>query len=254
MANTRKLIEQIIEVRERRGSEPANAELFRRVLDLQISYERRPKDNPELLRHYPVALVACMEAFFRLAIKQLIDADQRYLRNAANLASRVKLDFDLVKALHGKEISLGDLLAHAASINNLTDIAAHMSALLDTAYLDAVAKTFDRWAVEVEKKKKEPIIDNPDKVYRSVARTFELRHIFCHEFATAYKLEAGEIETCFESSITFLKAAEEHLSDVLHPGAPLTQTDMNIGAGEELKKETARLEACDAELLKKPSQ
>ena len=156
MANTRKLIEQIIEVRERRGSEPANAELFRRVLDLQISYERRPKDNPELLRHYPVALVACMEAFFRLAIKQLIDADQRYLRNAANLASRVKLDFDLVKALHGKEISLGDLLAHAASINNLTDIAAHMSALLDTAYLDAVAKTFDRWAVEVEKKKKSP--------------------------------------------------------------------------------------------------
>ncbi len=30
----------------------------------------------------------------------------------------------------------------------------------------------------------------------------------------------------------------------------MTQTDMNIGAGEELKKETARLEACDAELLK----
>ena len=71
-------------------------------------------------------------------------------------------------------------------------------------------------------------------MFAQVARTFELRHIICHEIASAYEIESDEVARCLESCVAFLRAADEFISETIHPGAPLTQTDMNIAAGKSL--------------------
>lgn len=41
---------------------------------------------------------------------------------------------------------------------------------------------------------------------------------------------------CFESCVALLRAADEFISETLHPGAPLTQTEMNIAAGNSVSE------------------
>ena len=71
-----------------------------------------------------------------------------------------------------------------------------------------------------------------DEVFDVVARTFELRHIICHEIASAYDIKADEVDWCFDPRcVRFLRVAVELITETLNPGAPLTQLDMNIAAG-----------------------
>jgi len=100
----------------------------------------------------------------------------------------------------------------------------------------------DRWAHEVKGEPNTPILKHPDDVFADVARTFELRHIICHEMASAYEINLQEIERCFESCVTFLRATDEFIFQTLYPNAPLTQTDMNISAGESLANKRAEVE------------
>lgn len=46
--------------------------------------------------------------------------------------------------------------------------------------------------------------ENPNDVFADVARTFELRHIICHEIASAYEIKLEEVARCFESCVAFL--------------------------------------------------
>ena len=46
-----------------------------------------------------------------MAIKDLIDAGEPYLSNAEKPASSIKLDFSVLRAVHGKTITVGELVA-----------------------------------------------------------------------------------------------------------------------------------------------
>jgi hypothetical protein len=45
-------------------------------------------------------------------------------------------------------------------------------------------------------------------VSQFVVRTFELRHIFCHELATSYPMRIEEIDSCFQATFAFLFCTE----------------------------------------------
>lgn len=117
-----------------------------------------------------------------------------------------------------------------------------LSNLLGKSFLKELRTTTDRWSHEIKGEPIAPILTTPDEVYANVARTFELRHIICHELASAYQIEVDEISHCFESCVAFLRASDECISETLHPNAPLTQTDMNIAAGKSLDEANLRLE------------
>ena len=94
----RKIIEQIVSVRSRLRFERREAELFARLSAIESSYERMDPAIPALLRYYPTALVACVESYFRLAIKELIDSGEPYLNNSLQLLRREGYDFDCYSA------------------------------------------------------------------------------------------------------------------------------------------------------------
>lgn len=241
MTDRRNIVEEILAVRNRRKSDIPQGELFLRLLHVEHAYQERDSENKELLRYFPIAVVACMETYFRLAIKQLIDSGEPYLTNSQSIMPKTNVGFDVLKALHGQSITIGDVISHSVSISNLTYLASHMSKLMGFEFLKEVSQIQDRWAIEVLKQPKRPILPDAYNTFRYVARTFELRHIFCHETASNHEFEAEEIEKCFNNSVLFLKASEELISETIYPNAPLTQTEMNIASAGEYKKEKEHL-------------
>lgn len=247
MGRTRDIIQEIADIRQRRMFGKAMSELPLRLFALERAFKGHDKTQRELTRYFPVALIACVEGYFRMAIKDLIDAGEPYLTNAEKPASSIKLDFSVLRAVHGKAITVGELVAHGVQLSRLEHIETTLSSLLGTGFLEALRTTTDRWAHEVRGKPATPILAKPDEVFADVARTFELRHIICHEIASAYEIESEEVAQCFESCVAFLRAADEFISETIHPGAPLTQTDMNIAAGKSLREKQERLAGAVAE-------
>ena len=249
MPRTVNLIKQIIEVRERRDTGFAISELFLRLIDLEKAFKERENLSPEFLKYFPVGLVACLEGYFRLEIKQIIDFGSPYLERSEKLLSNGKFDFESIKARHGKQITLGELVAHQIPISNLDRVCSHLSALMGKDFLQELRQVHDRWAYEVKKQPKEPILKDPDAVYAGVAKTFELRHIICHELATRYEFKLEEIEHCFFSTTLFLKASESLIREMLFPGAPLTQSAKNVEAFEESQGYLKEIEKLNLQII-----
>lgn len=242
MTRTRDVIQEIADVRQRRRFGSAMSELPMRLFALEHAFKEHDKSQGELTRYFPVALIACVEGYFRMAIKDLVDVGDPYLSNAEKPASSLKLDFSILRAVHGKAITVGELVAHGIPLSRLDHIESAIANLIGTGFLQALRTTTDRWAHEVRGEPASPILADPDQVFADVARTFELRHIICHEIASAYEIEADEVARCFQSCVAFLRAADEFISETLHPGAPLTQTDINIAAGQSFAEARARLD------------
>ncbi|WP_157691550.1 lysozyme inhibitor LprI family protein, partial [Noviherbaspirillum autotrophicum] len=177
-----------------------------------------------------------------IAIKDLIDAGEPHLSNAEKLASSIKLDFSILRAVHGKAITVGELVAHIVPISRLDHIEGALSSLVGKSFLQALRTTTDRWAHEIRGEANTPILSKPDEVFADVVRTFELRHIICHEIASAYEIDSNEVARCFESCVAFLRVADEFISETIHPGAPLSQAEMNIAAFESLAEKKKLLE------------
>lgn len=241
MGRTRDLIQEIAGIRQRHRSSSAPPELVLRLLALERTFEEHDKAESELIRYFPVALIACVEGYFRMVIKDLVDAGEPYLTNAERLASSIKLDFSVLRAVHGRVITVGELVAHGVQLSRLDHIEAVLSCLLGTGFLQALRTTPDRFAHEIMGEPVTPILTKPDEVFADVARTFELRHIICHEIASAYEIKPEEVARCFESSVAFLRAADQCILEARHPGAPLTQTSMNITAEKSLSERQEQL-------------
>lgn len=240
MGHTRDIIQEIADVRERRQFDSAMEELPERLFALEKSFKTFDKNDSELIRHFPVALIALVESYFRMAIKDLVDAGEPYLTNAEKLTS-LKLDFSVLRAVYGKTITVGELVAHGMQLSRLEHVETHLSNLLGVGFLDSLRMTTDRWAHEVLGKPAIPILSKPDEVFADVDRAFELRHIICHEIASAYEIKSDEVARCFENCVAFLKAADEFISEATHPGEPLTQAGMNIAAGRSLSEKRRQL-------------
>lgn len=233
MAKNRDIVQEIADIRQRRQYGDAMSELPMRLLSLRAAFEKHDPLQEELSRYFPVALIACIEGYVRLAVKDLIDSGEPYFGNAEKLAP-AKLDFATLRAIHGKAITVGELIAHSISVSRLEHIDGVFSSLLGRSFLQGLRTVSDRWAHEVRGESLTPILADPEWVFGKVERAFELRHIICHEIASAHEWYWEEIRDCFAACVAFLRAADELVSETLYPGSPLTQTEMNIAAGEEL--------------------
>lgn len=191
-----------------------------------------------------------MESYFRLVIKELVDSGEPYLSNSSALLRTDRFDFDVLKGLHGQTITIGDVISRYPPISNLGHIMKLMDGLLGYDFREKLCAVYSRWEVEVMESPKQSIIRDIHETCRYVERSFQLRHIFCHETATAIDVEKEEIDNCVHHTSLFLKASDELISQALFPNAPLTQTDMNIVSYEDYRKEEENL----ALLLKKVTE
>ena len=247
MSRKRDIIQEIEEIRRRGRHTAARYEIGRRLVELEHAFHQHDRSNKELVKYFPVAIVACIEAYFRMAIKDLVDSGDPFIGRAENLPSLLKPDFSILIAIHGKAITMGEFIAHGIQLSRLEHIEQAISIFLETSFLGAIKITTNRWASEIRGEPSVPILAKPDEVFGDVVKTFELRHIVCHEIASAYEIDHEEVERCFRNCVTFLRAANELISETIHPGAPLTQTAMNTAADESLMEAKGLLyKACES--------
>lgn len=98
-------------------------------------------------------------------------------------------------------------------------------------------KNFEKESVFEEiKETSKDFKNNSQKIISSIQKVFELRHIFCHEFATNIKINREEIFECFNHSKLFLNQTNNFIWELIYPGSPETQTDMNIQSQKEFEE------------------
>ena len=194
--------------------------------------------NKELLKYIPIATVACFEAFFRSVYKELIDFGKPFSDNVIkfNQAQNVKFDFDIINAIQTKTVTVGEFISHILPCNNFDDINKNLSLLCGIDFADQIKK-FKRDSIfEHVNDNSKQFIDNGDQIISDIKRTFELRHIFCHEFATNLRIDKDEILRCFNNAKIFLNQTNDFIWDLIYPNAPETQADMNNHTSDQFSE------------------
>ena len=235
-------VRQILEIRQRARFKFREAELGMRLVEIERAYRDITLGQTELLRYFPITLIASVESFFRMAVKELIDHGEPYLSNAEPLFSKDQYDYDTLKNMHGQVITIGDLVSHHIKISDLSHIVRIMSDLMGCNFKKKLSRVIDRWDVEVKRNPNVPIIADIEITFRHVAETFRLRHIFCHEIASGVTVIKEDIDKCVEHTLLFLRAYNCLISDTIFPNAPLTQAKMNIVSANEYAREKAILD------------
>ena len=233
---TRDLVGEIEEIRQRQSTPYYPVVFPIRLMVIVRVFQSSPELHPEFLRYIPIGIVAGIEGFFRSAVKECIDAGGHFADNARHLRQvrDFRANFDILDAVHGQRISIGDLFAHLVSINGLEQIDAIRSTITGTKFLEQLTNVHSRWDVEIKGEPQDPIITEPDVVLRHVKEMFRLRHIYAHELTDSDKPDRMVLGEALKSSVSFLSAAEEVLGNLLHPNAPLTAVEMNRESAEYL--------------------
>ena len=248
---TRDLVGEIEKIRQRQGTPHYPVVIPIRLMVIARAFQSSPDLHPEFLRYITIGIVACIEGFFRSAVKECIDAAGQFADNARHLRQvrDFRANFDTLDAVHGQRVSIGDLFAHLVSINGLEQIDAIMSTITGTKFLELLTNGHSRWDVEIKGDPQDPINTEPDVVLKHVKEMFRLRHIYAHELADHDIPDRMVLGEALKSSVLFLKAAAEVLGNVLHPNAPLTQADMNRKSAEDLADLDRKITAVFEKLL-----
>ena len=191
--------------------------------------------NKELLKYIPIATVACFEAFFRSVYKELIDFGKPFRDNVVkfNQSQNVRFDFDIVNAIQTKTVTLGEFISHMLPCNNFEDINKNISLLCSIDFADQIKKFKRESIFEHVNQNSKKFIDNGGQIISDIKRIFELRHIFCHEFATNIPIDKDEILRYFNNAKIFLNQTSDFIWDLIYPNAQETQADMNNYASEQ---------------------
>jgi len=207
----------------------------------------------ELLRYIPISMVACIEAFFKSAVRDFIDFGSPFSDNVKNFnqAKNARIDFDVLGAVQTKSLTIGELIAHILPYNNLFDVNSNVTTLVGYDFLSAMKKFNKKSDFESENTFRSDFIERAGEIFQSVGRVYKIRHIFCHESPTSYKFDYVEIIHDYQNCKAFLEQSNSWISEILYPDAPVTQTEMNIESGERFEERERELEELILEIKSK---
>jgi hypothetical protein len=187
---SRNILKEITALRKRnlRGSAPYMVAMrrLRPTLDaihLVASKKRTTVAEREFVRSVPLALVACMEGFFKHHAARLIDAGPPFLQNAQGFKD-VRITLEGLVNTHTKRVTVGELLVHGMSISSLEDIDRIMSIVLGRPFLTTLKGN----GLTAE-------------YISAIATVFRKRHILAHELAPGIRVD---VETAKDEAYAVL--------------------------------------------------
>ena len=217
----RNYIDEILKRRERLFRRlPRWKQTSRRLLRISdtLKYiEKRkgiePKYRGEVMRYFPVAMVACMEGYFRLVVRDLVNAGHPFRERVADL-EKMEIGLESLLAIADRQLSPGDFVSHFLRFNNLDDIQRNMSKLHDRDFLHEV-KT---WEVAMGDGKT-PIVlgELQPPVVPLLERLFELRHIYCHELAVKQEAAFSKVADSTRAGFLLTVATENYIQGIHLP-------------------------------------
>jgi len=193
-----------------------------KLLMIVTSTEKLRDDDQEdeLHAYFVVASIAAIETYFRWQIRRVIDSvNGRFLNNIRLDDLPIRLTHDVAVALLGKRLTVGELVAHAVGLSSFEQIAAFMTKLLATDFVQLVETAREADHADV------PVLENPVQVIADVKRALELRHIICHEGRGMHAIPNSEIKQLSSSCYMFARGSYYAVGRFLDPAAPTTRED-----------------------------
>lgn len=182
-----------------------------------------------------IRAVTLLEVFIKRNISQLIDHSKDHTERAVGIAKQIKLEFELVRHIQDRAITLGDIVAHSISLNSFDQIIKPFDVLLGKDLVPLLKVAVDRYASIRSSIPATPIIEDFGNLAARMARLYELRHILCHEVPTKQVYQTAEVSGLLDAAERFSKALQEVVTFERFGLVPLDQTSMNIAAAKELK-------------------
>jgi len=211
---TRKnLLDEIVNKRARTDTSSTRMDEFaKRMSRLDIAKNRllelsEPDSvtcDEELTRHFPVALVACIEGFYRKAVADLIDHGSPFIDRVAKLRN-VDITLEAAAAIQTKKITLGEYVSHFISFGSLEDINRCLSSMLAFDFLDRlITSEFhlyeDEPPIQIEELRKDFVV--------AVRDLFRARHMLCHEFASELVIDNAAVIQAFAATDVLVSLSE----------------------------------------------
>jgi hypothetical protein len=208
--------------KRQRASAPDMAASWRMSSLLQ-TFHSPAKHREEVLRYFPIAVVASIDGYFRTRMANLIDAGDPFRSNAVSNYPDVKLDMQMASALTTKKISLGELITYRVSIGSF-------SALIDFVKKVTGESGFPQDLLKVKpdligRKTKKTILTNPNATWKQLDQVFETRHILCHELAQDLVIDEEDTRLLLIAAQDFMKASATWVESLMAKHFPIRPGD-----------------------------
>ncbi|PZQ10869.1 MAG: hypothetical protein DI565_18935 [Ancylobacter novellus] len=232
-------LDQIIEWNARRGRPRIPAEFSYHIESLKHHWDGSSQESMEaelVIRR----LVTIIEVFVRESIRELVDAGEPYSARAEKIINKMKIDYSFIMSLHGRLLSIGDIVSHTISVNDTNQIVTNLSILMPD-FSNDLKTIHERWSDDQSRWPQKPILRNVDKTLAAIASLFQVRHIVTHEMPTEPPFNINDIAKFITQSNLLIRAIDWIIIKELHGSVPRTQLAMNVAAGEALSQETDRM-------------
>ena len=229
-------VEEVLAKQGREGR--ANRYLSYEVHSVQAAWENDEKKSEYLSDFVVIRLATLLENAARGTVQHLVDHGAPYTANGVKLLAKgsIKDAAALLLAIHEEQLSLGSLVAHSISTNNVSGIINSLDAVVGEDIKTKLLSVRDSWRAEVEKKPDEPIIKNLSETISTVERVLKTRHIVVHELPQKRPYQRDEVSAFIQEIKNFLLALELVVSGMLYGKVRMTQTDINIRSYEQAKE------------------
>jgi hypothetical protein len=198
-------VETIHEIasKQRRASRPDQSANWRLSILLQ-TFNDPAKHQEELLRYYPIAVVAAIEGYLKERLASLIDLGDPFAENAITHFGKTEIDLGFARAFSDQTLSLGAVIMHSMSLSSLPKV------------LGAVTKITGRSSFKDELKaicpktkfvKRKPIIGDSERMWAQIAEAYEHRHVLCHELADNFSLNPDGVRQLLLHTQQFVQAS-----------------------------------------------
>ena len=161
------------------------------------------RERLELLRHFPVALIATIESYFRMSCRDLINSGEPFISNSKHLRD-VSINIELAAAIAARRVTLGEAIAHQLQHSRREHVTETLSTLLNADFIELVELDFGEQKENLHK-----------WIFPIVDEAYQQRHIFCHEIAQMHTVQPRHIRSMLLCGFVFLASIETIIANAL---------------------------------------
>jgi hypothetical protein len=189
----------------------------------------------ELHRHVIVSSIAALQTYHRGTIVSVVNSGDLYKERAAEKLTEKFSMKDALTWLSGKTVSFGELVAHSAPCNSVTDMLSWLEILLACDMRQAMAVAIHPADRRRGIENAAVLVPDVDMLLKELANAFRLRHIFAHEAAPNLIVTADECRSMLKSVSLWVQAVDAVLWDTAYADLPLMQSEMTQHAQAEVQ-------------------
>ncbi len=229
--------DRVSETAEKKQRGPKAARSFHREFQsLQKLWERVRATNSDTDDFFVIRAVTLLEVFSRDCLSQLIDSGSPYAERAVDLKMDLKIDLGFVRAIQGRVITMGDMIAHSVSISTFAHVSSVFKTILGKDLVATISPATRKPAVWERQKVPEKIISDPDNISHTFSRLFDIRNILCHEFRQEEIYDRKEITVFLAAAGQFAAATSVTFDHMLRGDLPDTIEERIEIAKRELEE------------------